>query len=188
MDLYVDLIPVGGLTKLAIPSNYLEVLSADRPLSVCLEPTFETFLLPLSGPGVYNICETARLGDHILCFQMVPKCLNFSVQDELDILREKRRILQISIQLPAHPVYFMRYNIKIHLIKRLLLHVQDYVEGSLFYLEGLERLNMGKIFLGGMLALEFAHWTSCPSEIGLNGVNMVFPAVTLPLKFIHAKA
>jgi hypothetical protein len=88
MVLYVDLIPVGGLTKLAIPSKYLEVLPADRPLSVCLEPTFKTFLLPLSGPGIYHICETAGLGDHVLCFQMVSKCLNFSVQDQLDVLRE----------------------------------------------------------------------------------------------------
>ena len=100
MIFYVDLIPVEGLTKLAILSNYLKVLSADRPLSVCLEPTFKTFLLPLSSPGIYNICETARLGDHILCFQMVSKCLNFSVQDQLDFLRE-RTVYAVSYKSPS---------------------------------------------------------------------------------------
>ncbi len=58
------------------------------------------------------------------------------------------------------------------------------MEGSLSYLKGLEGLNMGKIFFRGMFAFKFTRWKSCPSEIGLNGVNMVFPAVTLILKVI----
>ena len=82
----------------------------------------------------------------------------------------------------------MRYNIKIHFIKRLLLDIQDYVEGSLFYLKGLEGLNMGEIILYSIFAFEFVYWKSCPSEIGLNGVDMVFLAITFAFKFIHAKS
>lgn len=82
----------------------------------------------------------------------------------------------------------MRYNIKIRLIKWLFLNIQDHVEGSLSYLKGLEGLNMGKIFFRGMFAFKFTHWKSYPSEIGLNGVNMAFPAVTLLLKVIYAKS
>ena len=54
------------------------------------------------------------------------------------------------------------------------------MEGSPSYL----RDHVGKIFFRGMFAVKFTYWKSCPSEIGFNGVNMVFPDVTLLLKVI----
>jgi hypothetical protein len=57
------------------------------------------------------------------------------------------------------------------------------VECGLIQLGRLERLDMGKAFSTFLLA----YWASCPQEIGVDIVNMLFPAATLPLKLIYLK-
>ncbi len=77
----------------------------------------------------------------------------------------------------------MRYGIKVRFIERVLFHVEDDMKGGLLQLRGLEGLNVGKMFSCPTWTFAiFACWTSCPSQVGLYGINVFFPAVTLTLK------
>ena len=165
IDLYIGLLCVGGL-----------VTRSPRLLSL------ETFLLALNCPGIYGICEAPRFIDYVLCLKRVTKCPDLSVQISLICSGEEHRILQTPIQVSTYPIYFVRYIIQVHVIKRSLLDIKYHVKGCLLYLKGLKGL------FCGLFAFEFAHWKSCPSEIGLNGVNVVFPAMIPPLKLVYAKS
>ena len=82
----------------------------------------------------------------------------------------------------------MRYLVKNYMIKRLLLDIKYYVKGSLIHLRGLKGLNVGKVSIYDMFVFNLIDLKSCPFEVGLNGVNVIFPVVAHLLKLIYAES
>ncbi len=62
------------------------------------------------------------------------------------------------------------------------------MKGGLVQLVCLKRLDVGKVFSGLVLAFIFARGTSRPHEVGLDGVNVLFPVATFPFEVAHSKS
>ena len=74
------------------------------------------------------------------------------------------------------------------MVKWLLLDIKYYMKDFLFHLRRLKGLNVGKVSICDMFILKLIDLKSCPFEVGLNGVNVIFPVVAHLLKLIYAES
>ncbi len=88
----------------------------------------------------------------------------------------------------THMVDLMGYIIKVQVLKQILLHVKDYMECGLVYLERLKGPDVGEILTFLCVTFVLTSWMASPCEVGFDGVSILFPAMTFSFEFIYLKS